>query len=82
MKKTILLSMAAAMIAGAATVAMTPAPAMAGPSCGDRAEWLYPHDKWARKAYKQRCKDRQQAWSQDRKAWKKARKRRGVWIEY
>lgn len=80
MKKTILFSVAAAMIAGAATLATAPAPAMAGQSCGDRAEWLYPHDKWARKAYKQRCKDREEVWKDNRKAWKKARKHRGVWI--
>ncbi len=77
--------MAAAVIAGAAAVALDTAPAMAGPSCGDRAEWLYPHDKWARKTYKQHCKDREQAWNDNRKGkepGRKPAKRRGVWIEF
>ena len=81
MKKLVLCSMAAAMIAGGATLVAAPAPASAGPSCGDRAKLMYPYDKWSRKAYKQACKDRRDARQDRRKAWKKARKR-GVWIGY
>ena len=81
MKKLVLCSVAAAMIAGAATVVSAPAPVSAGPSCADRAKLMYPYDKWSRKAYKQACKDRRDAWQDHRKAWKKARKR-GVWIGY
>lgn len=81
MKKIVLFSMAAAIIAGAATLVTAPAPASARPSCGDRADWLYPYDKRARKAYKRACKDRREAWEDNRKAWKKARKRR-IWLDY
>jgi len=81
MKKYVLFSMTAAMIIGAATLVTAPAPASAAPSCGDRAQWLYPYDKRARKAFKRACKDRREAWKDGRKAWKRARKR-GVWIGY
>ena len=82
MKRLVLCSMTAAMIAGGSALVLAPAPAVAGPpSCGDRAQLLYPYDRWARKAYKQACKDRRSAWKDERKAWKKARKR-GVWIGY
>ena len=72
MNKTILFSVAAALIAGAA--AITTAPASAAPSCGGRAQWLCPYDKRARKVCMQACKTRRQAW-------KRARKQ-GIWIGY
>lgn len=81
MKRLVLCSMAAALLAGMATLTAAPAPANAGPSCADRAKWLYPYDKRARKAFRQGCKDRQAFRKDSRKAWKKARKR-GVWIRY
>ena len=81
MKKTNLFSVAAALIAGAAAITTARAPAAAAPSCGDRAQLLYPYDKRARKAYRQACKNRRSAWKGGRKAWKRVRKR-DVWIGY
>ncbi|MDJ0513965.1 MAG: hypothetical protein QNJ62_11045 [Methyloceanibacter sp.] len=81
MKTPVLCAMAAAMIVGSAALVAAPAPANAAPSCGDRAKWMFPYDKRARKAFRQDCKDRRAAWKDGRKAWKKARKR-GVWIGY
>jgi len=81
MKKLVLCSIAAAMIAGGATLVSAPTPVSAAPSCSDRAKWMFPYDNRARKAFRQACKDRRSAWKNNRKAWKKGRKR-GIWIGY
>jgi multidrug efflux pump subunit AcrB len=56
MLKKVFLAAAAALILASATVAMTPAPAMAHSGCHKAAKALYPHDRKARRAYEKVCK--------------------------
>jgi hypothetical protein len=71
MRKMIFLAAAASLIlAGAMTTAPNSAQAKSG--CDARADALYPHNKNARKAYKNRCKANYRAW--------KKRHDKGIWI--
>ena len=75
-------SLVAVIIVSGAVLTTAQLSTVAGaPSCGDRAQWLYPYDKRARKACKQACNDRRSAWKDARKAFRKAYKR-GVSIGY
>ena len=68
MLKKVLLAAVASLVLAGATVAMTPAPAMAHSGCHKAAKALYPHDRKARRAYEKHCKAHY-------KAWKKAHKK-------
>jgi hypothetical protein len=68
MLKKVFLAAAASLVLVGATVAMTPAPAMAHSGCHKEAKALYPHDRKARRAYEKVCKAHH-------KAYKKAHKK-------
>lgn len=68
-KHALLATVGAALLAGV-TVSMAPAPAEARSGCSARAELLYPYNRVARKAYRQRCKARYRVWRRaNRRDW-------------
>jgi hypothetical protein len=56
MLKKVFLAAAASIILAGSTMTMAPAPAQACSGCHKAAKAKYPHDKKARKAYKEHCK--------------------------